>query len=531
MATEYPPDSKELSMEKVPSEGLGANRSIENGLSGTDSDADRLAKMGYSQDMKRKFSIWSVLAVGFSLTNSWWAISAALVTGINSGGSFLLVYGTIVVAIVSVGVGITLAELVSAMPNAAGQIFWAAELAPPKYARVAAHSTGWLAWAGSVFACASVSLSVSAACVGCYQLAHPDFEIKTWHIFIGYQIVNAFAGLFNCVGRTLPLIATLSLYMTLISFLVILIAVPAAAPTHQHASFVFATFVNNTGWKQGAIAFITGFINVNWGFSCLDTVVHMAEEIHQPERMLPISIMATIGIGFVTSLAFTISMMFSLNDFDLVAGTATGVPILELFYQAFGHNKGGAIFLEAMIIASGIGCQIACHTWASRICWSFARDGGVPYSNVLSKINKRLDVPLNAHLMSCFLVAVLGCLYLASLAAMNSIITGCIVLPYLSYCPPVISLLMRGRNSIRHGPFWLGKLGMVANYVTLIWTLFCLVFYSFPSYMPAEGNSMNYISAVYGIVAIAIVLDWFLRARKVFRGPGEVVIDGIIVSS
>src|SRR4051794_36016900 len=91
------------------------------------------AEMGYTQDMKRNFSVWSVLAVGFALTNSWFGISAALVTGINSGGPVLIVYGIILIALVSTCVGISLSELSSAFPNSGGQYFWANELAPKEY--------------------------------------------------------------------------------------------------------------------------------------------------------------------------------------------------------------------------------------------------------------------------------------------------------------------------------------------------------------------------------------------------------------
>ena len=72
------------------------------------------------------------------------------------------------------GVGISLSELASALPNAGGQYFWANELAPKKYANFASYLTGWFAWAGSVFTSASVALATSSACVGCYQLSHPD---------------------------------------------------------------------------------------------------------------------------------------------------------------------------------------------------------------------------------------------------------------------------------------------------------------------------------------------------------------------
>ena len=44
-----------------------------------DADALALAQMGYTQDMKRNFSVLSVLGVGFSLTNSWYVIDAAYI--------------------------------------------------------------------------------------------------------------------------------------------------------------------------------------------------------------------------------------------------------------------------------------------------------------------------------------------------------------------------------------------------------------------------------------------------------------------
>ena len=47
-------------------------------------------------------------------------------------------------------------------------------------------------------------------------------------------------------------------------------------------------------------------------------------------------------------------------------------------------------------------------------------------------------------------------------------ITACIVLLYLSYAIPVICLLVRGRSSIKPGPFWLGPVGLFANIVLLI---------------------------------------------------------------
>lgn len=139
-----------------------------------DEDAIRLKAMGYKQDIKRQFSVLSLLAVGFSLTNSWFGISAGLITGINSGGPVLAIYGIPWIAFISTSVGITFSELASAYPNAGGQYFWANELAPPKYANFASYLTGWFAWAGSIFTSASIALGVSSAGVGMWQLGHPN---------------------------------------------------------------------------------------------------------------------------------------------------------------------------------------------------------------------------------------------------------------------------------------------------------------------------------------------------------------------
>jgi choline transport protein len=301
-------------------------------------------------------------------------------------------------------------------------------------------------------------------------------------------VINLFAFFFNCVGKLLPKVATVTLYISLVSFMVILITVPATAPTHSDAKFVFATFVNSTGWASDGLAFIVGLINPNWVFACLDSATHMAEEVGKPEKAIPIAIMGTVAIGFVTSWFYCISMFFSVSDLDPLLKTPTGVPILELFYRALG-NKAGAIVLESLVLSTGIGCQIASHTWQSRLCWSFARDRGLPGHQWLSKIHPTLDVPLIAHTVSCCIVALLGLLYLGSSTAFNSMVTACITLLYISYAIPITCLLIKGRNNIPHGPFWLGTVGLVCNWIVLAWTLFTLVLYSFPSLYPATAGS------------------------------------------
>lgn len=476
---------------------------------------------GYTPELRRGFSTLSLLGVGFGLTNSWFGISASLITGIESGGPMLIIYGIIIVAVISTTIAITLSELTSALPSAAGQYYWTQKLAPTKYAAFASYMCGAFAWAGSVFTSASVTISIATSLVGMYVLGSgdPNKTVETWQVFITYEIVNVFLVFFNIWEKPLPKISQSSLYISLISFAVITITILAKSSGHfNSAKFVFVEFSNGTGWASSGIAFIVGLINPNWSFSCLDAATHLAEETLTPETDIPKAIIGTVIIGFITSFTYSIAMFFSIKNLDLITNSNTGVPIMDIFYQAL-NSRAGAIVLNCLILLTAIGCNIASHTWQARLCWSFARDNGLPGSRYWSKVNTRTGVPVNAHIMSCVWCAIIGCIYMGSTTAYNAMVTGCIIFLLLSYSVPVIFLLIKGRDNIRHGPFWLGKVGLLCNYVVLFWTIFTTIFYSFPPVMPVSAGNMNYVCVVIGVFGGYCVIYWFARGKYKFKTP------------
>lgn len=176
----------DLDIEKKPSVNPASS---DNASGAEDHDAMKLAEMGYSQDLQRNFSVLSLVGIAFCMSNSWFGISASLITGISSGGTVLLVYGLLWISFISLCVGSSLSELASAMPNAGGQYFWASQLAPPKFSRFASYVTGWFGYAGAIFACASVALSLAQAGVGMWKLGHPDLYVLFWK-YEGYHLAD-----------------------------------------------------------------------------------------------------------------------------------------------------------------------------------------------------------------------------------------------------------------------------------------------------------------------------------------------------
>lgn len=477
-------------------------------------EAEKTRLLYAGGELKRTFSVWSVLGIGFGLTNSWFGISASLITGIQSGGPLMIVYGIMIIAFISYCIGITLSELSLAIPLAGGQYVWTRVLSPRKHSGFLAYLCGSLAWAGSLFTSASMALSIAQMLMGFWRLTHPEHVTQPWQLFVIYQLINLFLVVFNCFGKFLPLIANGALYTSLFSYVVITITVLVCARgKYQSADFVFVEFENNTGWTSSAIAFIVGLVNPNWSFSCLDSATHLAEEVHRPDKVIPIAIIGTVTIGMVTSLTYAIAMFFSIANLDDIINNGTGLPILDIYYQALG-NKAGALCLGTLIFVTACGCTISSHTWQARLCWSFSRDNGLPFSKYLSVVDPNLGVPVNAHLFSSVIVAILGCLYLASSTAFNSMVVGCITFLLLSYLVPTACLLYRGRNNIKHGVFWLGNIGLFANIMTIAWALFALGFFSLPSAMPVTAGTMNYVCVVYAVYFVLMMGYWFFPIKK-----------------
>lgn len=104
--------------------------------------------------------------------------------------------------------------------------------------------------------------------------------IKVWQTFIIYEITNILSASMVLFGnRGIPLLNKFSLFYLQIGWLVILVTVVACAPSYRSAEFVFRTWINETGWQNNVICFITGLVNPLYSLGGLDGVTHITEEM------------------------------------------------------------------------------------------------------------------------------------------------------------------------------------------------------------------------------------------------------------
>jgi len=462
------------------------------------------------------------VAVGWNICNSWLGVAATLALTIAQGGSVTLIYG-IVVCFTMVGCSaLTMGELASVYPTAGGQYHWTSVLAPPKSCRILSYACGLInayAWIATTAGIAIIVPQVVLAVVISY---HPDYVPQTWHYFLVFQAVNILVCLHNVftVKKTIW-INDIAFVLSLTGFVSIIATCTARASTKQNDDFVWTLFSNESGWPAG-VSFLTGLVSPNYMYAGIDGAIHLAEECKQPERVVPRALMSTLIIGFVTSFAFAVAMTYCIADFDAVLGTATGVPVYEIWIQATRSRTAATIFMMLLFIAAMVALAAVQQT-ASRLTWSLGRDNALFGSTFFGRVHSSLKVPVWALLLNGSIVFIIGFIFLGSSTAFNAFIGTGLILQQITYAIPAALLIYQRRSTSflpTHRPFKLpGPIGWLANIATISFAMVVLIFYDFPVVLPVSGSNMNYTSAVIGVMFIFGGGNWFLHARGSYHGP------------
>ncbi|KAL6415858.1 hypothetical protein AUP68_00063 [Ilyonectria robusta] len=109
-----------------------------------DADDQNLERLGYNQELKRNFSLTSMLALSVSLMATWEALCSTMAAGLVSGGPVSLIYGAMVAFIGSLCSAMSLAELASSHTTAGGQYHFVAHLSPKSTGPVSSWFAGYI---------------------------------------------------------------------------------------------------------------------------------------------------------------------------------------------------------------------------------------------------------------------------------------------------------------------------------------------------------------------------------------------------
>jgi choline transport protein len=487
-------------------------------------DARDLAALGHDQALSRKFDTWSMLALAFCVLGTWSTFAQDLSSGLTNGGPVSILWGLCLVTFCNLCVAVSLGELCSSMPTALGQAYWVHRLCDSPAGRFASYMCAWINMFGWWTLTASQIGFMTNFMLGMKVMFDNDWAgaSEGWVEFLVYLGITLLVTAINLVScrkdKALPyfnnFVGVWFCLLFLVFSLALLIAVGTKpALSFQPASFVFARWINQTGWSNGVTWFI-GLVQSAYGLTAFDSVIHMVEEIPAPRRNAPRVIWLAVACGAVSGFIFMLVCLFCIQDVDAIINSPTGLPFMDLVQDAIGLE--GGVALIALFEFNGLGQGVSIATTASRLTWGFARDSGLPFSNYFAHVDRTWNVPARALWLQGALIALVGVLYLFANTVLDAILSVSTIALTISYGMPILALLVAGRDKLpAGGHFRLGRrLGPVVNWISVLYCAVTTVFFFFPGSPNPSPSDMNYAIAVFGVMLVVAVAFWFVKGHK-----------------
>ena len=479
------------------------------------SDEHRLHQLGYTQELARSMSAFSNFAVSFSIIS---VLSGCLTLygfGMATGGPALITWGWPLVGLMTLFVGLAMAEVCSSYPTAGGPYYWAAELAP---SRGPAWSwfTGWFNFMGQVAVTAGIDFGAAFFLNALLEMQF-GFAATPVHTITLFGVILVVHGVLNSFGvRLVSVFNNVSVWWHVIGVLIIVGALVLLPDHHASAGFVFTKFVNNTGFHNPIYVGLLGLLLAQYTFTGYDASAHMTEETHDAARSGPRGIVMSILVSLVAGWVLLLGITFAIRDYNGALSSATGVPPAQIFIDAIGTT--GAKLLLVIAIGAQFFCGMASVTANSRMIYAFSRDGALPGSRIWHKINPRTKTPTNAIWLAAGGAFLLGLPYLWNATAYAAVTSVSVIGLYIAYVIPVLLKLRQG-SGFERGPWHLGRWSRPVGIIAVGWTALITVLFMLPTASPVTASNFNYTPiAVLAVLAFAGVW-WLVSARRWFTGP------------
>src|SRR5947209_15025279 len=207
------------------------------------SDEDKLAELGYKQELSRGWSGFSNFAISFSIISVLAGCFTTYGQALNNGGPVAISIGWPVISCLILCVAFSMAELASAFPTAGGIYYWAFRLGGAGWG----WFTGWFNLVGLIAVVASVDYAAASFLqylLGLYTVdfifnfASTNVHYAAHVVFALFAMILLLHGLINVFsGHLVSIFNQVSVWWH-VAGVAIIVIVLLAVPSH-HASFSY----------------------------------------------------------------------------------------------------------------------------------------------------------------------------------------------------------------------------------------------------------------------------------------------------
>ncbi|EAU38273.1 conserved hypothetical protein [Aspergillus terreus NIH2624] len=473
-----------------------------------DMDADErvIVALGYKQEFKREFSLWTTFCVSFAVLGLLPSFASTIYYGMGYAGTAGMVWGWIIAMVFIHG----------------GLYYAAAVLAPPGYGPFAAWITGWSNWIGQITAAPSVNYALAAMLLAAGSIANPSYVPTAWQTYLLTTLImiihaaissmpTRWVATFNSWGSTFNMLALVA----------VIIAIPAGTknePKFTPSKEVWGTITNMTDFPDGVAVLMT-FVGVIWTMSGYDSPFHLSEECSNANIASPRAIVMTSGVGGLMGWFLQLVVAYTVVDIDAVLNSDLGQPWASYLLQVLPQKTAMAVLALTIIcgFSMGQGCMVA----ASRVTYAYARDDCFPLSRYWKQVNATTKTPVNAVILNAVLGVLMCLLMLAGEVAIGALFSIGAIAQFVAFAIPIAIRVFFVGNRFRKGPWHLGPYGALIGGIGVSFVLLMVPILCLPSVVGSDltPDLMNWTCLVWGAPMVAVTIWWVVDARKWFTGP------------
>ena len=499
---------------------------------------DRLADLGYKQELSRVLSFFDNFSVAFSYLSPMVGVYSLFVLGVGAGGPRYLWLMPLVVAGMLL-VALVFGELGSHYPLAGALYQYGKYSVGPAY--------GW--WVGWIY---GIALLVTVASVDTGVVPYVSDLVNqvfgtsldaTSHttILIVTILLILLQTLLNVVGaKVLGRVARLGLYVETIGTFGVAIALGIAG-FHHGFGFLFSSNgaenpATNTlqvdfggsWWTGAALVAVLAHVYIFYGFEAAGDI---AEETVDASRQVPRAMRSALVYGGIASFVLVAGLLLATpadaKGYANATSFAGGVPAILSQLPQWLQD----VFL-VMVVLAFFSCGTAVQGAGARLAYSYARDGAVPASAWVRRISPRFHTPANALAVGAVVpllfallvninppsdVHVLWFTFPAGINALTALVSFGVSGIYLSFLLTVIgSIIARSRGWVPKGSFRLGRWGWPVSIVGAAYLALMLANILAPTGLTSPRGALfnfDWITLVVMLVVLLVGGVYFLAAR------------------
>lgn len=166
-----------------------------------------LQTLGYIPELARNRTTWSVMFMSFIMASVPFTISTTMSYTLTGGGPSNMIWGWVVVTLIMLCLGASLAEITSVYPTAGGVYYQTAALSPSWCRRMTAWICGWSYFAGQVTITLSVNFGATQMLIASLNVFKDANGVgltdnfEAWHTYVIFLGITLFTHIVPSIGN------------------------------------------------------------------------------------------------------------------------------------------------------------------------------------------------------------------------------------------------------------------------------------------------------------------------------------------